>query len=229
MNQPNSLNVKSILFAGLIVVVLMFLLSAYAWLQIPAGDKIPVHWGVDGQPDRYGSKMEGLLLTPSICIGLTVLFWGIPYIEPRKFHLESSLKAYKIIAYAILAFMAAVHVATVLSSLGKPIKINVVVPMGVGLLFILIGNYMGKIRSNFFCGIRTPWTLSSELSWNKTHRLGGKLFCLLGLCIFLSPFIGEVAVTVWIILSGAVGMLVTLFLYSFWVWKNDPNKQTSGR
>lgn len=229
MNKTPRIQIKPILLYGTAILIIMLVMSAYAWQIIPEGEKIPVHWGVDGQPDRYGSKFEGLLLMPIIYIGLIAMFCGIPFIEPRRFNLVSSQKAYLTIVFCLLLFMAAIHGVTIYAALGRNVEMNKVVSLGIGLLFLVIGNYMGKIRSNFFCGIRTPWTLSSELSWNKTHRLGGKLMMALGLLIMSSPLLPGDDFPVFLVLGGVFGTVAVLFVYSFWIWKNDPDKQLSGR
>jgi len=229
MNEKPRIQIKTILLIGISILFLMLIMSGYAWKQIPEGEKIPVHWGVDGQPDRYGSKFEGLLLMPIICTGLIGMFCGIPFIEPRRFNLVSSQKAYQAIVIGLLLFMAVIHGVTIQAALNRNVEMNLVVSLGIGLLFLVIGNYMGKIRSNFFCGIRTPWTLSSELSWNKTHRLGGKLMMALGLLFMISPLLPGDDFPVFLVLGGVFGMVTVLVVYSFWIWKNDPDKQDSGR
>jgi uncharacterized membrane protein len=99
------------------------------------------------------------------------------------------------------------------------------VPAGIGVVLIVVGNYLGKVRSNFFFGIRTPWTLSSELSWNRTHRLGGRLSVLIGLVALLTPvfpWAGVVALAV-----GAPIMVIVLVIYSYVQWNRDPAKLKS--
>jgi len=229
MNETDKINLKPILWTGFILTIFMSILCTYTWINIPEGQKIPVHWGIDGQPDRYGSKVEGLLVMPLVSIALTGLFYGIPYIEPRRLNLTASRKAYMAIALSVQIFMAVIYSVMVTAALGKKVEMDQIVPIGLGFLFLIIGNYMGKIRSNFFCGIRTPWTLSSELSWNKTHRLGGKLFMTLGALVMVSPIFSDKSLKTGILLGGIIGMVVFLFAYSYWIWKNDPNKQVSGR
>jgi len=97
MNENRKLNLKSTLLICSGLIVLMLILSTYAWFQIPAGEKIPVHWGIDGEPDRYGSKLEGLFLLPGISFFLLILFSFLPLLEPRRMHLWKSEKAFKII------------------------------------------------------------------------------------------------------------------------------------
>jgi uncharacterized membrane protein len=226
MNQDHPINLKPALLFSAALVLLMFLVSAAVWFQIP-GDKIPVHWGMNGEPDRYGSKFEGLLLTPLISVGLLLLFAFLPMIEPRRLNLAKSQKVYKIIAITLMLFLALLHTAIVFAALGRDVEMNLIAPPLVGLMMVIMGNFMGKIRSNFFVGIRTPWTLSSELSWNKTHRLGGKIMVIFGFIMIVAPFIIQGPVLVGIILGGAIGMVTTMFVYSYVIWKNDPERNRS--
>jgi len=227
MEETATFKTKTILITGGLVLFFMLLFSAWAWFQIPPGQKMPVHWGANGEVDRYGSKFEGLFLMPIIMGALIIpLAIFIPYLEPRKQNFMQSLKVFYIIIFCVMFFMAGIHFATIMFALGYPVKIAVIVPAGVGILFIVIGNYLGKIRSNFFMGIRTPWTLSSELSWNKTHRLGGKLFVLMGI-VMMAAGIFQIHILIPIIsMLFCVGIMI---IYSYVVWKSDPNKQTTGR
>ena len=215
---------KSALTSGIIIVAIMFAISAWAWLQLPADAQIPVHWGVSGQPDRYGGKIEGLLLMPLIGLGLVALFAIIPRVEPRKSNIMRSQKAYGVVRLGVLLFLLGIHIVTVLSTLGYPIDINFMIGLGTGLLFIVMGNYLGKVRSNFMFGIRTPWTLTSDLAWNKTHRLGGWLFVLSGVLIILCAIVAPQWI-VGAILLGALGTAGITTVYSYRVWKDDPNKR----
>jgi uncharacterized membrane protein len=224
MNENTQPNLKSTLFYLLLLWTAMILLSAVAWSVLPADQQIPVHWGLDGKPDRYGGKLEGLGLMPGIAGFLLLLFWAIPKIEPRRLNLEKSLKAYKIIIGLLMTILCVIHAGTVFSCMGYAIDLNRIVTLSVGVMFIGIGNVMGKIRSNFFMGIRTPWTLSSELSWRKTHRLGGWLFVGLGLFMLLAGFIQHKLVFGFLMV-GIIAMVVVLFVYSYLVWKKDPDRQ----
>lgn len=227
MNETGKPNLKSFIwFLGLIWIV-MIGISAVAWFYLPDGQKIPVHWGLDGKPDRYGGKLEGLGMMPLITGILIILFWAIPKIEPRKLNFEKSMKAYKVIVGLLMVLMFVIHASTIINALGVSFNLDRVVFLAVGVLFIGIGNVMGKIRSNFFMGIRTPWTLSSELSWRKTHRLGGWLFVSMGLIVIAAGFVQQKLFSI-VMLVGIISIVVVLFVYSYLIWKKDPNKQKKG-
>lgn len=221
--EENKTDLRNVIIFSGLVLAFMYLVSLWAWVQIPAGTQVPIHWNVQGEVDGYGSKFWGLLLLPLVNTGIVLLFIAIPRLEPRRQNLLRSMKAYTRFWAAFLVFMLVLHLALVAATLGYGARIELIVPIMVGVLFIIIGNYMGKIRSNFLMGIRTPWTLSSELAWNKTHRLGGKMFMLTGALTILAALFGSPEVTFIIMMAGTFGIVMVAFPYSYLVWKNDPN------
>jgi uncharacterized membrane protein len=213
-----------------IVVTAMSAMSIYAWTRLHEGAQIPVHWGTNGEADRYGSARGILVLRPIIALVIGLVFAAIPFLEPRRLNFANSRKAYLAFWVGILVWLTGVHAATVLQALGRSVNVAFFVASGVGLLLIVIGNFLGKLRSNFFIGIRTPWTLSSERSWNKTHRLGGKLFILMGCLMLLRPWLPAAEPwTIFVVVLPLVALGLLLLVYSFVVWRNDPNKQKLGR
>lgn len=199
--------------------------SAWAWNRIPADASLPVHWGFDLQPDRYGGKAEGLLLLPAVGLVVTVALALAPRFAPRRRNLLRSGKAYGAIRVALLAFLTLVHGAVLLEATGTAMSMSVVMPLGLGLLFVVMGNVMGKLRSNYFVGARTPWTLSSELSWNKTNRLAGRSFVLIGLAMLAIGLAGGSTHLVSGLLFALLGVLALVFVYSWAVWRRDPARR----
>ncbi len=222
-NRPA--NIRKMVWVNLGVVALMFLLAAYAWVQLPPGSQVPVHWNAAGEVDRYGGKVEGLLLIPAVTLGLAGLFAAVPRIDPKGDNILRSWEAYRVVWATMLGVMLFVQAGIVATVLGVPLQIGSLIPAGVGVLFILIGNYMGKIRPNYMFGVRTPWTLASDLSWNKTHRLTGWLFVLLGFFMIVASLLGLGEIWVWGLLAGIVVVLVTVAVYSYVVWKDDPARR----
>ena len=210
----------------IIFIVAAFVLAAVAWPQAP--DRIPIHWGLNGQPNSYAGKI-GLFYPALIALGVYVLLLVLPRIDPRRRNYEKFWGAYTFIRTAVIAALVAIEVFTVLWALDVKVNINIVVPVIVGLLLMVTGNFLGKIRPNWFAGIRTPWTISSTESWNKTHRLGGRLFVLLGLALTVAaPFQKTWAFTMVAVLAGVI--IVTLIAYSYVIWKRDPEaKKLAGR
>jgi uncharacterized membrane protein len=209
------------------VILLMCALSAWAWGQIPDSGRVPTHWNAHGDVDGYSPKGIGLYLMPVMIVGLVALLSILPKITPRREHLLKSLPVYKTMWIALLVFFAAIHGAAVFTALGRSVPMSAVILAGLGFLFIIIGNWLGKVRSNFIMGMRTPWTLASELSWNKTHRLSGKLFVGVGaVFVVLGFFFSTQSGSAVIMVGGLLLLVIVPTIYSWWVWKNDPNRQS---
>jgi len=210
-----------------LILLLMVVISAWAWRQVPAGTQVPIHWNAAGQPDDYGNKAIGIFLLPLVALGVVLLLSLVRTIDPLRANIARSGQAWRATLLGILLFMLTLHLATMLNVVGYTFNIGYVVAPAVGIMFIIMGNYMGKIRRNYMFGVRTPWTLASELSWNKTHRFAGKLFVLMGILV--------IGATLWnpawayYAMMGGIGITLLLIMgYSYWVWKHDPAMQQKG-
>jgi uncharacterized membrane protein len=211
---------KYLWFSGLVLLIMLGV-SLFAWVKLPASASIPVHWGLNGQPDRYGSKFEALLIMPIIATLLILLQWAIPKLSPQKANLEDSAKAYNMLWLALSVFLLGMHILTALVSLNVVMDLVTGLTVMMGIMFMIIGNYMGKMRTNYFVGIRTPWTLESKQSWNKTHRLGGKVFVAVGLLTVVSGILLEPTWTFIVMMGGLLGGSLGLVYYSYYVWKQE--------
>jgi uncharacterized membrane protein len=216
--------IRSILIVSGIATLLMLAVSGWAWGQIPADAQIPIHWGRTGEADGYASKEVGLLLMPLMALGIGALLAFIPRIDPRRTNILRSQPAYRAIAYAVLLLLVALHAAAVVAATGREVDMARIVAVGVGLLFVIVGNYLGKTRSSWFFGIRTPWTLSSERSWALTHRLGGYLFAAFGLVLVVIGFVNPEWLA-WVILPGLAVVVGVPVAYSYLVWREDNSRQ----
>jgi uncharacterized membrane protein len=222
------MNLRPLAIAGVVAVGIMFVLAGWAWVQIPAGAEVPIHWGIDGQPNGYAPKEIALLFTPLLSVGLVALLYFLPRFEPRARNLAESGGPYLQVTIALLALMVGLQLIVVLAAVGRPLDITLVLGVGTGILFVVIGNVLGKVRSNFMFGVRTPWTLSSDLSWNKTHRLVGRLFVLLGFAVAVAAVVAGSQAYLAVLLGGIAVVIGVAFVYSYRVWKSDPNKLKVG-
>ena len=212
-----------------ILLALELVVSAWGLAQVGWAATVPIHWGPDGSPNGYGPAWLGFLLVPAITVGLAAMFAAIPAIEPRRDNLLRSASAYRTVAVAVTVLMFGVHVVVVVAGTGRDAPVALVVGGGVGLLFAAIGNVMSTVRSNYMFGVRTPWTLSSDLSWDKTHRLVGRLFVASGIGIAAASLFGLMQLVIWLLVGSVTIVLVVAFAYSYVVWRNDPNRRpTSG-
>jgi uncharacterized membrane protein len=216
------------LITAALVVVGMLAVSAWAWPQIPDGAQVPIHWGIDGRANGWAPKWQGLLLLPAMTGGIALVLAFAPRVDPRSGNIQRSATAYWAIAVAALVLMAVIHVAAVLAATGRSVNIGLIVSLAVGGLFVVVGNFLGKTRSSWIFGIRTPWTLSSELAWTRTHRLGGYLFMLLGVAVIAAALLAPGGVPAFLLLGGVVVLVPLLFAYSYLVWRDDPERQQVG-
>jgi uncharacterized membrane protein len=219
------MKVRSLVLVGGAIVVGMLALSVWAWPQIPADAQIPIHWGPSGEVDGYGPKWLGLLGLPVVALGVVALLAFIPRIEPRRENLARSAPAYIAICLVAIAFVAAIHAVAVMAALGGDVDVAAVALIGAGVMFAVIGNFLGKTRSNWFFGVRTPWTLSSELSWSRTHRLGGRIFLGLGVLVLVATVVVGSAIALWVMLASLALGVVILVAYSYFVWRDDPDRE----
>jgi len=172
-----------------ILIVGMILAAAWAVAILPPGTRVPIHWNAGGIANSWASAPFGLFLVPGIAILMFGLSMVLPKIDPRGANLVRSSTAYGTIWLAITAFLAAIQGQMIAVALGVPVRMPGYVTALVGGLFVVMGNVMGKLRSNYTVGIRTPWTLANEQVWDETHRFGGWVFVGGGLVLMVSAFI----------------------------------------
>ena len=170
------------------LVLLAAALAAGLYGRLP--EAVPTHWNLQGQADGFTPKPWGPFLMPLMMAGTLVLLQVLPRISPRGFGVEGFRRSYELVQLAVLAFLLLVTALTLLAGVGVPFSMERALLAATGLLFVVLGNFMGKFTRNFFVGIRTPWTLASEEVWLRTHRLGGKLFVLAGAFQFLAGLAG---------------------------------------
>ena len=219
------------LFLSAPFLLIIWAMSAYGWLNVDADAQVPLHWGLDGQPDRYGSVFEALIVMPAVFTGVAALLAVFPMIDPRGRNLRRSSSAYLVSWLGIMALLTAIHVAVVLSATGRLENDGAdvmpqLVGSGVSILLIAIGNMLGKARPNWFFGIRTPWTLSSDLAWDKTHRVTGRLMVLGGIAMLAAILFLPSSYSFAVILLGSVVPALFGIAYSYLVWKSDPARET---
>ncbi len=202
---------------SLILIAAALLAGLLLWNRLP--DPMPSHWNAAGEIDGYTSKFWGVFLMPLITIALLLLFLAIPHIDPLKANIAKFRGIFNGFIVAFVAYMLYVYALTLFAALGTPFNMTLMLMPVVGLLFIGIGYMMGKAKRNFFIGIRTPWTLSSETVWDETHKLGSKLFMLAGVLTIFAAFLGENGV--WLILVGVMIAAFAPIIYSYLLWRRE--------
>lgn len=201
---------RAYLSAGVLVVV-AFAASLLAFPHAP--DEVASHWNAAGEADGYMDKAHGLYMLPAVMAGLLLLFTVIPKIDPLGANIEKFRKQYDGFIIVFTVFMLLVHMQMVLWNVGVMVSPNTIMPVGIGLMFFYLGGLMTHTKRNWFVGIRTPWTLSSDAVWEKTHRVGGRLFRACGVIALLGLIVPQY--TVWLILGPILASTAYTVIYSF--------------
>jgi len=217
-------NAFAVAFLG---ILLALAVATWTYSQLPPGAQIPSHFDADGRVNGYAGAWV-LFLMPAIMLTFSGLLLVIPRVEPRRAHLMASASAVSAILLGVIGLMLLVQALIVTSALrnATSIRFGAVLPLAFGALFVLLGVYMPRLRSNFFIGIRTPWTLSSERSWQETHRVGGRIFVAFGVIVMVLSI--KPAFAFQALVAGAAAAAVGLTVYSYLVWRSDPDKHRLG-
>jgi len=207
-----------------LVVVAGVAVSVFMYPQLP--ERIPTHWNTAGQVNGYSSRIWGAWLMPLILAGTWLVMKAVPHIDPRRDNYAKFTGAYETLIIAVMLLLLAVHVLVLTSATGRPVSLERVLPAGLGLLFIVVGAVLPKVHSNWFVGIRTPWTLSSDLSWEKTQKVGGYFFMAVGALTALTALVAP-ALTFKVLFCSTLVTVVFVFAYSYMVWKSDPARSAA--
>nr|WP_243450144.1 SdpI family protein [Neobacillus terrae] len=181
--------------------------------------QIPIHWDIRGEPNEYTSKLNAMLISLSTMVIPYLMLAYVPKIDPKKENYGYFSKSFTIINISLSLVFFALNLIIIANGLGYTVFSGNFVLILIGILFIILGNYMPQIKTNYFMGIKTPWALNDENNWRKTHRFGGKTFILSG---FLFIFASFMPASVSEILLPII--LVILFLpigYSYWIFRKQ--------
>ncbi len=206
------------------IIVLALIVSAVIaglalWNQLP--DQMASHWNAYDQVDGYISKFWGVFLMPLITLGMFVMFLVVPVMDPLKANIAQFREAFNVFIALISAFMLYIHGLTLAWSLGyQDFKMSAAMLPFMGVLFVAIGYLLRKAKRNFFIGIRTPWTLSSDTVWDKTHQLGSLLFILSGAFAIAGGFFGGMA-AIWLMFVPLIGSSLFLVIYSYVLYRGE--------
>jgi uncharacterized membrane protein len=204
------------------LIIAAVVISIVAYPDLP--ERVPTHWGANGEVNGWSSRLWGAWMMPLIMAALWLLLRAIPHIDPRKANYEKFAGMYDAFVILILGFLLVMHGVVIAAATGSDVKMDKIVMPLVGVFIAAMGFLIPRAAPNWFIGIRTPWTLTSDESWVKTHKLGGPLFVALGLVMALSSLIAPEQ-AIWILVAAAIGIVIFLFIYSYRVWKADPLKR----
>lgn len=202
------------IIAGLLIT---FIVTIAVYPLMP--DMIPSHWNAAGQVNGYMSKFWGLFLVPFIMAGFVALLLVLPRIDPLKKNYDKFRGYYDGFILVFVVYLLVIQAQIILWSAGVRISPNLTFPILFGMLFIYLGFLVGHAEPNWFVGIRTPWTLSSDSVWKKTHLLGGKLFKIAGIICLFGALFQEYAI--WFILVPVFLVSGYIIIYSYLEYQKE--------
>lgn len=206
---------KKLLVYKLLIVLVMTIIWIYVSPMLP--DIVPVHWGFDGKPDRMWSKLMSLIMFPAISLLMVILFYFLPNLDPKKENYAKFWEIWEIFQFSILWFFAYIYFLSVFITLNPEYNMSKFMLFWLWALFLVLWNYMWKIRQNYFVGIKLSWTLANEEVWNKTHRFGWKMFMLAWILFMINAFF------LWqtLLISGLAiwAVLIAPIVYSYMIYK----------
>ena len=196
-----------ILVVTSLIILLPILAGVILWDQLPA--QVPSHWNVAGEIDGWSSKAFAVFGMPAILLAFQWLCVLGTLADPKKKnHTEKILH---LVFWIIPVLSVLLSAITYMVALGKEVRMEVIMPIFIGLVLAVVGNYLPKCKQNYTIGIKIPWTLNSEENWNRTHRFAGRLWVVCGLVIMLTGFLGGF----WIFFGVVLLMVLVPFVYSY--------------
>jgi len=214
------------ILGSFILISLMCAASIYGWMALPGGAQFPVHWDVNGSINRYANKQETLFAMPILGVIMAILFAVVPMIDPRRRNLEKSSALYLTGWLGGLGILMLAHGVIIFSALTGGVPSFQWILVFNGLFLILLGNFIAKSRSNWFAGIRTPWTLSSEHAWAVANRLAGWGFVITGTVVLVGVFFLDAEKLIMAMVGGLLASIFISMLVSYFAWRSDPDRIT---
>ena len=197
--------------AGVLLVVAALGASLIVYPQLP--ERIPTHWNAHGQVDGYGSKATVFMLPGAMAICLVMFFWVLPWLSPKRFEVETFRSTYLFIAITVLALFLYIQGLILWAALHPPVLTERALLGGISLFVVLLGNVLGKVRRNFWIGVRTPWTIADERVWNATHRFAARVMVAAGVLSFIAAMAGFTIVGLVVMGAAALSSVLYSLIY----------------
>lgn len=199
----------------LLIIITSFVLAFCYYPQMP--EQMASHWNIQSQVDDYMPKFWGLFLMPIICVVIFLLFLLIPKIDPLKKNIEKFRKYFDWFIILIILFLFYIYLLAIFWNLGYRFQMGQMLIPALAVLFFYIGILLKQAKRNWFIGIRTPWTLSSDIVWQKTHKLGSKLFKITGIIVLFGMFFPKYFI--WFILIPTIAAVLYALIYSYFEYQ----------
>jgi uncharacterized membrane protein len=203
----------------ILLAVIGVLMSLAVYSRLP--DTIAVHWDLDGNPNGWLPRAIGAFFAPVFLLVLWGLMRLAPRLDPREENYRRFGEAYETMIASVLLLVLATHAIMLAIALGHHVPVGRLVPALVGALFVVIGNVMPRLRANWWIGVRTPWTLSSDRVWARTHRLAGYSMTIGGLVMIVGGLVLPATLGAPVVVGAAVASVFAPAVYSYLTWRRE--------
>ncbi|MFO7173396.1 MAG: SdpI family protein [Bacillota bacterium] len=205
---------------GLLLVAAAWVISLWALPRLP--DRVPIHWNAAGEVDGWGSPLFAALMVPALATGMYLLLLFLPLIDPRRRNYAYFGDFYRLMRQAVPGYLALIQAVVLGYALGYPVDPSLFIRLAIPVLFLFMGNYMGRVRHNYFVGIRTPWTLASEEVWVRTHRAAARLWVAGSLVMLAAAFLPGTW-GFWVFMAVTAVMVIIPVIHSYLLWRRLEN------
>jgi uncharacterized membrane protein len=194
------------------IVLLPFIYLAYIWNQLL--EKVPMHWNIKGEVDRYGEKVELIIIPFLLPLLVYTIFLVVPKIDPKN-KLNKMGNKLQTMKFLLTTFMSILALFIIYTAKNESFANPNYIVLLIGILYLVFGNYFKTLKANYFIGIRTPWTLENETVWKETHKLGGKMWFIGGLAVILSSLLLEKQTnfTMFIVITAIITIIPVVYSY----------------
>ena len=211
---------RTLLLTSLVLLIPM-IAGLLLWDKLP--DQIPIHWNIHGEVDNWGGKGFAVFGIAGLMLAMQWLCFFSSMADPK--YKNYSPKMFKVVLWICPVIALFLYLLVYAAALGYPVPIETVMPLLVGAMFIIIGNWLPKMRQTYTMGIKLPWTFASEENWNATHRFSGKVWVIGGLVTMVTAFFGNF----WILLIVLMAMVVLPTLYSYLYYRRHGKEDSHDR
>ena len=203
---------------GVLFIIAALAFSLLVYTRLP--DQVPTHFNAEGKADSWTDRRFAAFGMPIFGFLMIILFAMFPRLSPRRANMDAFQDTYWLIASVVVAFMSALHVLVLGRALGWPVDITSATLLGVGLVFMIIGSVLPRTRSNWWMGIRTPWTMESERVWHATHQLAGRTFMIGGALTVVAAMLPE-RIRPWVAMGALLIAGFVPVIYSYLLWRRE--------
>ena len=205
-------NLSKLIITSLVILI-PILIGIVLWDKLP--DQLPIHWDINGAVDSYANKMQAVFAMPLVLVAFQWICVLGTSLDPKKQNINDKMVTLVLWIIPIISLLCNSMVYA--TALGNKVNVEIIMPLFMGALFVVIGNYLPKCKQSYTVGIKIPWTLNDEENWNKTHRMAGFLWVIGGILIMATAFLGAF----WLFFIVLIPMVIVPFVYSYLLYKKN--------